>query len=106
MSKHRFISIDEFSLQEHGIPFRRSTLYKWRSIGKHPQLFRRVGGRVLLDLEAWHQLLEAGEACEVCNPCGACKAGEACEVCKVCKVREVCFAGCREEVANGEPASN
>ncbi len=91
MSKHRFISIDEFSLQEHGIPFRRSTLYKWRSIGKHPQLFRRVGGRVLLDLEAWHQLLEAGEACEVC---------------KVCKVREVCFAGCREEVANGEPASN
>ena len=42
-----------------GLPFRRSTLYKWRHLGKHRELFVRVGGAVFVDTDRLADLMEA-----------------------------------------------
>ncbi len=42
------------------LPVRRSTLYHWSSIGRYPELFTRIGSRMLfVDTEALDRLLEA-----------------------------------------------
>jgi len=44
----RFIRASE--AKSHGLPVSSATLYKWNHLGKYPQLFRRLGGMLLVDL--------------------------------------------------------
>ena len=45
---------------EHGLPLKRSTLYKWLHIKKYPQMFIKLGGAVFVDLDKMNEILEAG----------------------------------------------
>jgi len=35
------------------LPLRKSTLYKWRHLGKFPQLFIKLGGAVFVDIDVY-----------------------------------------------------
>jgi hypothetical protein len=43
-----------------GFPFRKSTLYKWVTLRKHPSIFVKIGGARFVDLNALDQLIESG----------------------------------------------
>ena len=40
------------------LPIARSTLYKWKHLGKFPQLFRKIGGMLFVDLDALDRVIE------------------------------------------------
>jgi hypothetical protein len=42
-----------------GLPFQKSTLYKWKHLGKYPQLFVKISGALFVDLKALADLIEA-----------------------------------------------
>lgn len=42
------------------LPVARSTLYKWRHLGKFPQLFVKFAGMLFVDLDALDKAMEAG----------------------------------------------
>ena len=42
------------------VPLKRSTLYKWIHVRRHPELFIKVGKAVFVDLDAMDRLVEAG----------------------------------------------
>jgi hypothetical protein len=42
------------------LPLCRSTLYKWRHLRKHPQLFVKIGGALFVDLQELDRIIEAG----------------------------------------------
>jgi hypothetical protein len=42
-----------------GLPFQKSTLYKWAHLKKFPQLFVKIGGALFVDLKALADLIEA-----------------------------------------------
>jgi len=44
-----------------GSPIRTSTAYKWHHIGRFPELFRLVGGKLFLDLGRLYEMAEAGK---------------------------------------------
>ena len=43
-----------------GLPFQKSTLYKWAHLGKYPEIFVKVSGALFVDLQALDALMEAG----------------------------------------------
>ena len=42
------------------LPLCKSTLYKWKHLGKFPQLFVKLGGALFIDLNELEELIEAG----------------------------------------------
>jgi len=42
------------------LPLKRSTLYKWKHIGKYPELFVKLGGAVFVDLDYLEKIIETG----------------------------------------------
>jgi hypothetical protein len=42
------------------LPLSASCLYKWRHMGKYPELFVKIGGAVFVDLDAFDRVIEAG----------------------------------------------
>jgi hypothetical protein len=42
------------------LPLKKSTLYKWKHLGKHPRLFVKLGGALFVDLDVLDELIEAG----------------------------------------------
>ncbi len=44
-----------------GFPVRAATLYRWIHMGKHPELFRRLGRTVFVKTTALFELIEQGE---------------------------------------------
>ena len=46
--------------QADDLPFKKSTFYKWVHLGKHPQIFVKIGGAVFVDLNSLAELIEAG----------------------------------------------
>lgn len=42
------------------LPFRKATFYKWLHLGRHPEIFVRVGRNVFIDLVALDRLFENG----------------------------------------------
>ena len=42
------------------LPLKKSTLYKWKHLKKHPKLFVKIGGALFVDLNELEQLIEAG----------------------------------------------
>ena len=58
-----FIPIsDEGLLKQNGIFFKPATLRHWRSTGKNARLFRKVSGRVFIDLREWKRFEGASRA--------------------------------------------
>ncbi len=45
--------------QADSLPLRKSTLYKWKHLGKFPQLFIKLGGALFIDLNALEEIIEA-----------------------------------------------
>jgi hypothetical protein len=43
-----------------GLPLKKSTLYKWVHLKKHPELFVKLGGAVYVDLDALKDLSRKG----------------------------------------------
>ena len=46
--------------QAEGLPLKKSTLYKWKHLNKHPELFVKLGGAVFVDLTVLSELIERG----------------------------------------------
>jgi len=44
-----------------GSPIRTSTAYKWAHIRRFPEIFRRVGGKLFIDMDKLFELAEAGK---------------------------------------------
>jgi len=42
------------------LPFKPSTLYKWRHLGKYPEIFIKCGGALFVDRDRLEKILEAG----------------------------------------------
>jgi hypothetical protein len=42
------------------LPLSKSTLYKWKHLGKFPQLFVKLGGALFVDLNVLDEIIEAG----------------------------------------------
>lgn len=42
-------------------PIKTSTAYKWHHIKRFPELFRRVGGKLFLDMEKLYRMADAGK---------------------------------------------
>jgi hypothetical protein len=42
------------------LPLCKSTLYKWKHLGKFPQLFVKLGGALFVDLNVLDEIIEAG----------------------------------------------
>jgi hypothetical protein len=43
-----------------GFPLRASTLYKWKHLRKHPELFVKLGGGVFVNLDKLDSLVAKG----------------------------------------------
>ena len=41
------------------LPLKTSTLRKWKSMGKYPQIFIKLGGAVFIDLDALEEVIES-----------------------------------------------
>lgn len=41
-------------------PLKKSTIYKWLHVRKHPELFVKIGGAAFLDMDAFNKLVEQG----------------------------------------------
>ncbi len=52
------IRIEDEELRRAGIPFKASTLYRWRKDKRNLEIFVKVGGRVFVDSEAWEKFVE------------------------------------------------
>jgi hypothetical protein len=53
---------EEALLRENGIFFKPATLRQWHSTGKNAHLFRKVSGRVFIDLREWKRFEGASTA--------------------------------------------
>jgi hypothetical protein len=42
------------------MPLCKSTLYKWKHLKKHPQMFVKIGGALFVDLDVLDRIIEAG----------------------------------------------
>ena len=52
---------DQKALKEAGIHFSKGTLYNWRSKKKNLELFKKVGGKVFLDIDAYEKWIRQQE---------------------------------------------
>ena len=63
----RLIKIEKEKLEDAGVPFTKSTLYVWHSRGQHPELFVKLGKRLMLNLDEfdnWAKMeIEKTSAC-------------------------------------------
>jgi len=50
--------ISELPKKYPDFPFSRSTLYKWKHTGRYPEIFIKISGTVLVDLDRFETLLE------------------------------------------------
>jgi hypothetical protein len=42
------------------LPLTKSTLYKWKHLGKFPKMFVKLGGALFVDLDKLQEIIEAG----------------------------------------------
>ena len=61
MVESQFMSINKVPFSDLPYIIGKSTLYRWEQSGKYSGMFKRVGGRVLIDLTQLIHLLENGE---------------------------------------------
>ncbi len=54
----RLVSVsNEKELKAAGIPFKPSTLYAWKWAGKYKQIFRKIGGKLFVDVDEFERLV-------------------------------------------------
>lgn len=46
--------------KEAGLPFATQTYFKWRHLGRFPEMFIKFGGALFIDLDVHKRLMEAG----------------------------------------------
>jgi hypothetical protein len=46
--------------QAEGLPLKKSTLCKWKHLGKCPRLFVKIGGALFIDLNVLQEVVELG----------------------------------------------
>ncbi len=59
------IPIEKEKLEEAGIFYKKSTLYQWKSTGKHPELFlspNGKGGKLFIIKEKWLEIVSQAKA--------------------------------------------
>lgn len=44
-----------------GFPLKAATLYKWSHVGKHPEIFVKIGKSLFIDLDVFWQLARDGK---------------------------------------------
>ena len=54
----KLIRLREQDLKEAGIPFTKGTLRVWHSKGKNKEIFKKVSGRLFIDLDAFENWVE------------------------------------------------
>ncbi|WP_022671349.1 hypothetical protein [Hippea alviniae] len=54
----RYIQLTKEDFEKAGIPFNPKTFYRWAVKGKYPEMFSKIGGRILLDVEKFYELVE------------------------------------------------
>lgn len=64
MSKQPLNLVRISKLKADSTPFARATYYKWRHLGKFPEIFIKVGGGLFLDLDALQHVMESGRTKE------------------------------------------
>jgi hypothetical protein len=42
------------------IPFAPQTLFKWHHLGKHAEIFVKIGGALFVDIDKFNSLVESG----------------------------------------------
>lgn len=57
-SRYTLVPLVREALSNAGIPLSPWTLREWRKIGRHPEIFVKLGRRVFLVLEKWEKLVE------------------------------------------------
>ncbi len=57
----KLIRLNDLELKKHNIPYKASTLKWWRSKGLYPQLFKKIGYFVFLDLEKFKEIFKINE---------------------------------------------
>lgn len=56
MSKNNLVRLSKAG----SLPLCKSTLYKWKHLKKHPQMFVKIGGALFVDLDVLDRIIEAG----------------------------------------------
>ena len=54
----KLVKLDNHELKKAGIPFSKYTLYTWRRDKKNLEIFKKVGGKVFIDLDAFEKWVE------------------------------------------------
>ena len=49
------IKLNDLELQKHNIPYKAATLKWWRAKNKYPELFKKIGHFVFLDLNKFKE---------------------------------------------------
>jgi len=57
----QFVTINKVKFDTLPVELGKSTLYRWNKNNIHPELFKRIGGRILVDINKLNSLLENGE---------------------------------------------
>lgn len=52
------IPMNNEALEKAKIPFRASTLYMWRGMGKYPELFVKIGGKLFVNRREFVRMVE------------------------------------------------
>lgn len=53
----KLVRIKKESLEEAGILFKPATLYKWKCIGKYPEIFTTIGHNLFVIKERWDEIV-------------------------------------------------
>jgi hypothetical protein len=48
-------------LNDVSAPIRTATAYKWHHLGRFPELFHRVGGKLFLDIDEFYRMAKDGK---------------------------------------------
>lgn len=56
-----YIKIHQVNLNNLPVKLARSTIYKWQKEGRYPEMFKKIGGSILVDIEKLIKLLEKGD---------------------------------------------
>lgn len=52
------IPLNNAALERAKIPFRASTLYMWKGMGRYPELFLKIGGKLFLNRREFVRMVE------------------------------------------------
>lgn len=63
--RHRYVRITELHEIYPEFPIAQKTLYQWRHIGRFPEIFRKIGNTLCVDLVSFEAMVEKNHAAEM-----------------------------------------